>query len=308
MAKIAKPHLLVVGGTGFIGYHLVLAAKKKGWKVSSISLNKPKKYRYVKDVNYLKVDIANLKKLEKKLNQTFTYVVNLGGYGKHSSFGEGGDKIIKVHFLGLVNLIKVLNRKKPKKFIQIGSSVEYGEAQAPQKESFDFNPSVASPYALAKSLCTQFLRTLYKTEKYPVTILRFFLVYGPKQDENRILPQIIKGCLKNKKFNVSKGSQIRDFCFIDDVINAIFLTLKSRDANGKIFNIGSGKPKKIKTVINQICKIIGKGKPQFGKIKYKIGENMNLYPSIKKARIELKWKPKVNFNYGLKIVINSYKR
>ena len=54
MAKIAKPHLLVVGGTGFIGYHLVLAAKKKGWKVSSISLNKPKKYRYVKTHKQIK--------------------------------------------------------------------------------------------------------------------------------------------------------------------------------------------------------------------------------------------------------------
>ena len=307
MAKIAKPHLLVVGGTGFIGYHLVLAAKKKGWKVSSISLNKPKKYRYVKDVNYLKVDIANLKKLEKKLNQTFTYVVNLGGYGKHSSFGEGGDKIIKVHFLGLVNLIKVLNRKKPKKFIQIGSSVEYGEAQAPQKESFDFNPSVASPYALAKSLCTQFLRTLYKTEKYPVTILRFFLVYGPKQDPNRVLPQIISGCLKNKSIPASKGNQIRDFCYIDDVIDAIFLTLTLKKVKGEIINIGSGQPKKIKEILNKTKKIIGKGDIRFGKIKYRKNENMQLYPNINKAKKKLKWKPKFNFNRGMKITINSYK-
>ena len=55
-----KPHLLVIGGTGFIGYHLTLAAIKKGWKVTSVSLNKPKKFRFVEGVKYLKINISNL--------------------------------------------------------------------------------------------------------------------------------------------------------------------------------------------------------------------------------------------------------
>ena len=65
---------------------------------------------------------------------------------------------------------------------------------------------------------------------------------------------------------------------------------------------------KIKYVINQVLKIIGKGKAQFGKIKYRENENMQLYPKIKKARDKLKWRPKINFNHGIKIVINSYRR
>ena len=60
-----KPHLLVVGGTGFIGYHLISTAKKKGWKVSSVSLNKPKKYRYIDGVRYLTIDITNFNQLKK---------------------------------------------------------------------------------------------------------------------------------------------------------------------------------------------------------------------------------------------------
>ena len=148
---------------------------------------------------------------------------------------------------------------------------------------------------------------LYNTKKFPVTILRFFQVYGPKQDENRVLPQIIKGCLNNKKFPTSSGDQIRDFCHVNDIVNAIFLALTSKKSNGEIFNIGSGKPKKIKQVIRQIQKIIGKGKAQFGKIKYRQDENMKLYPNIKKARIKLNWKPKINFNRGIKIVINSFR-
>jgi len=300
-----KPHLLVVGGTGFIGYNLALAAKRKGWKVTSVSINKPKKHRYINGVNYLKIDISNTKELKKKLVSSFTYVVNLGGYVSHKSFEDKRDEITKAHFIGVVNLTKIFYKKKIKRFVQIGSSVEYGEIKAPQNENQYGLPN--SPYALAKLAATQFLLMLHNAKKLPVAILRLFQVYGPKQDENRFFPQIIKGCLNNKKFRTSKGNQVRDFCHIDDVVNAIFLALDSQKANGEIFNIGSGKPKKIKYVIKQILKIIGKGKAEFGKIKYRENENMKLYPNIKKARDKLKWRPKINFNHGIKIVINSYR-
>ena len=135
IAQMIKPHLLVIGGTGFIGYHLVRAAKKREWKVSSVSLNKPRKHRYVDGVNYITVDIGNLKKLKQKLNGSFTYVVNLGGYVNHS-FSKNIEKKMKgTHFIGLVNLSKIFLEKKIVKFVQIGSGAEYGKAYAPQNES-----------------------------------------------------------------------------------------------------------------------------------------------------------------------------
>ena len=242
MPNIIKPNLLVVGGAGFIGYHLVCAAQKKGWEVSSVSLTRPRKHRHVKGVNYITVDISNLKKLKQKLNRSFTYVVNLGGYVNHDVSKDKKNKIIKTHFIGLVNLTRVLSKKKIKKFVQIGSSSEYGASKSPQNENQFCLPK--SPYGIAKLASTEFLLMLYKIQKFPVTILRLFQVYGPKQDSNRILPQIIKGCFDNKKFPVSRGDQIRDFCYVDDVVNAIFLALTSKKSNGEIFNIGSRKPKK----------------------------------------------------------------
>ena len=67
MNKKKKPHLLIVGGSGFIGYHLAIQAKKKEWKVTSISIHNPNRYRYIKGVNYLKTDIKNLQRLKKKI-------------------------------------------------------------------------------------------------------------------------------------------------------------------------------------------------------------------------------------------------
>ena len=305
MFQKTKPHLLVVGGTGFIGYHLVSNAKKKGWKVTSLSLAHPKQDRHVGGVKYLMADITDLQKIKKKLNQPFTYVVNLGGYVNHSFSKEVRTKIFKTHFVGLINLTKIFSKKKIKKFIQIGSSAEYGLLEAPQREDLICLPK--SPYARAKLASSKYLLMLHKIRKFPVTILRFFQVYGPKQDQNRILPIIINGCLNNKIIPLSKGNQIRDFCYIDDVLKAIFLTLVSKETNGEIINIGSGKPTKLKEVIKTIHKKIGKGQLQFGKIKYRKDENMKVYSNIKKARIKLKWQPKTTFSYGIKNVINSFK-
>ncbi len=148
---------------------------------------------------------------------------------------------------------------------------------------------------------------LNQIKKFPVVILRLFLVYGPNQATNRILPQIITNSLKNKKFPTTNGNQYCDFCFVDDVVSAIFKAFNSRRATGKIFNIGSGKPIQIKKVIKQTVNLIGSGKPMFGKIKYKKNSNMKLYPNITSAKKILKWKPNLKFAKGLNLTINSYR-
>ena len=81
-----------------------------------------------------------------------------------------------------------------------------------------------------------------------------YLAYGPRQDKNRFIPIIIDGCIKNKKFPCSKGNQLRDFIHVEDVVDAILKSLKSKSARGQIINIGSGKPRKIKNIIQSIKK------------------------------------------------------
>ena len=119
-----KPHLLVIGGTGFIGYHLISAAKKKGWKVTSVSIRKPQRFRYIKKVEYLNINICNFKKLKKKLNKPFSHVVNLGGYIDHGPYeNDKAEEINKNHFIGVINLTKIFLHKNIKKFVQISSIV-----------------------------------------------------------------------------------------------------------------------------------------------------------------------------------------
>ena len=89
-------------------------------------------------------------------------------------------------------------------------------------------------------------------------------------------------------------------------MDAIIKTLTSKNARGQIINIGSGKPRKIRNIIEHVKKISNGGYPQFGKIKLRKDEIQKIYPSIKKAKNIIKWKPKTSFEKGLKSTIKFY--
>ncbi len=298
-----KHKILITGGTGFIGYHLAKKCLKLNWSVVSISTKSPIKKRRLKNVKYLKLDLSQ-KKLFRSLHSNFDYVVNLAGYVDHSD----KKKTMQSHFNGCKNLSMFFINKNIKKFVQIGSSIEYGKLKSPQKENKKNLQKTYSFYGKAKLLSTRFILSLYKKYNFPATILRLYLVYGPMQDPNRVIPIVIINAIQNKKFDCSDGLQLRDFTYIDDVVEAIIKTLKNKDTSGQIINIGQGKPVSVKKVINKICKLLNSGRPQFGKIKFRKDEIKNLYPSIIKAKKVLNWTPKTGIISGLKKTIKYYKK
>ena len=299
MKKTKK--ILIVGGTGFIGFYLAKRCLTKKWKVISFSINLPRKIRYLQKVKYLTGDLSKKKDL-KILNQSFDYVVNLGGYVDH----KNKVKTYNSHYNGCKNLSNFFLKKEIKSFIQLGSSGEYGMLKSPQKENSIGNPK--SIYAKAKFLATKHLMNLYNDKKFPVTILRLYQAYGPKQEINRFIPIVIDACLKNKKFDCSDGKQFRDFVHVEDVVSSILLSIKNLKAKGQIINIGSGKPKKIKNIINFLVKRLNGGNPCYGKIKLRKDEILKIYPDISKAKNLLKWFPKINFHIGLNSTIRSYEK
>lgn len=297
--------LLIVGGTGFIGKNLVIHAVQADYKVSVLSLNKPAKNQSIKDVSYIQADITDVIALKNKLSDIiFDYVVNLSGYIDHSNFLEGGKQVLDMHFLGVQNILQCLDWKQLKRFVQIGSSDEYGNLPAPQHEGLRESP--ISSYSLGKVASTQLLQMLHRTQDLPVVILRLFLVYGVGQDDKRFLPQVIQGCLSNNPFPTSAGKQLRDFCYIDDISQGILLSLTNDKVNGEIINLASGIPITIKEVIESVKSAVGQGKPEFGKVPYRKGENMSLYADTSKASDLLDWMPKMILDEGIKRTVDHY--
>ena len=117
---------------------------------------------------------------------------------------------------------------------------------------------------------------------------------------------IIDGCLKDKTFACSEGLQLRDFLFVDDFSELIKKIIQTKKISYGVFNVGYGKPHKVKNIINLIQKKIKKGNPLFGKIKMRKEEMKCTYPDIKKIKNKYSWKPKTNINLGLRKTINFY--
>jgi len=300
-------HLLVVGGSGFIGRHLVRAAINEGYVVTVLSLHNVENDWEIEGAKYLVADISDYGELERVLARlSFSHVVNLGGYVNHSKYRAGGRAVFDVHFIGLQNLLRWLDWDTLESFVQIGSSDEYGDAVSPQQENVRESP--ISPYSLGKMAAGQLLQMLNRTESFPAVILRLFLVYGPEQNDQRFLPQIISGCLNGDSFATSYGEQLRDFCYIDDVVRGILFALSNSSVNGEVINIASGEPVHIKSVIEEVVNVIGDGSPLFGKVPYRDFENMSLYADVTKAKRLLSWEPCINLNEGLDRTISYYKK
>lgn len=296
-----KEKILVVGGTGFIGRHLLNKISKKKYKIYSLSKKKIKKKDKVKNVQYLFCDIKSYSNLKKTLKTNFDHIINLSGYVNHSKKREN----ILCHYNGTKNLVNFFKNNHIHTFIQVGSSLEYGNFKSPQTENLICNPR--GIYGNSKLKASKYVINAGKKFNFPFIILRPYQVYGPNQKQDRLIPQTISSCLHNKKFECTNGKQLRDFIYIDDFTKLIEKILINKKQRRKIYNVGSGSPITVKSVITRIQKIIKQGQPLFGSIKMRKDETKSLYPSIKKVCKDFKWKPEKKINYGLKKTISFYK-
>lgn len=301
-----KKKLLVIGGTGFIGTNLLRKADELNFETYSLSTKEPPDKNYIKNTKYFFVDTKKKNKLEKIFENNFQYIVNLAGYIDHRSIIDGGFPIITEQINLINNIISSIRNKSLIKFVQIGSSDEYGMNKSPLNETTRENP--ITPYSLARVLNTQYLQMLYLTENLPIVILRLFLVYGPHQKFDRLVPQVINACLNNKIIDLSDGKQIKDFCYVSDVVDAIITCLDTENISGKIFNIGSGKKTSVREIVEKIQVAIGTGFPRFSSKNTKFIENRVLYPNISKAKKLIKWQPNTTLDEGLRLTIDWYSK
>ena len=296
-----KNKILIAGGTGFLGFHIIKKLPKKSFIIHSLSSRRPSKYRKLKKAKYIICNIKNKNDLKKKVREKYSYVINLSGYVDHSN----KIKTKEVHYKGLKNLVDHFLSKKIDNFIQIGSSLEYGNLKSPQKEKKTGKPK--GYYGLAKYQASKYIQKIHTKYNFPFTILRLYQVYGPNQKLDRLIPLTINNCLKDKKFKCSSGNQLRDFLYVDDFTNLVVKVLKKKSKN-KIFNVGYGKPNPVKKVIKLILNKIKKGQPNFGAITMRKDEIKNLYPNIGLVKNTFNWKPKKNLHDGLRKTISFYKK
>lgn len=303
---MGKVKILVIGGTGYIGRKLIdkLLSMKDSFIIHSTYYSNRVEFR--ENVYYFKCDLTDIDSIKNTLTDDYDYVINLSGYVNHSLFSEGGISVINTHLIGLLNLTGILSRKNLKKFVHIGTSDEYGDNLNYKYEINRENP--ISPYSFSKTASSYFLQMLRNSENFPAIVLRLFLVYGPEQDENRFIPYLIKNCIKNNNVNLTECNQVRDFTYIDDIVNGILLATFSPEKLDEniVFNLASGSPIKLKELAMLIQKKIGSGNLIFGSKPYRNNESMHLVADINKFKSKFNWSPEIGIEVGIDMAIKSF--
>lgn len=304
--SLSNAKVLILGGSGFLGTSLTNAFLKFNSKVTVVTTSTSKICNTNQNLTQIKHNFEKGPCDEIKENN-YDFIINCSGYIDHSDYLVNGQNIIKNQLFVLFNIIDSIKNKQFKKFIQIGSSDEYGHNIAPQAE--DQRESPSTPYGFAKTASTHFIQMLARNIDFPAIVLRPFLIYGPGQKMDRFVPYVVENCLNKNNFDITDGKQIKDFIYIDDFIELVFCSIFSSNAmNGRIFNVASGNPISIKEVIDIIQKICNGGNPIFGSKRIPKKENKNLYAELDYVKSSLNWEPKITIEEGLLKVINYIKK
>ena len=295
-----KKNILIVGGSGFLGFNLLLKfVNLKNFNIYSVSRNIPKKLKKLKKINLIKADFTKYSSLVKKLEKiNFDIVINFGGNIDHTNRSQTE----KSHYKLCKNLVDFFKNKKITLFLQAGSSLEYGKRKFPNKENDKCRPN--SIYGRSKLKSTEYL----ENSGLNFIVLRLYQIYGPHQKINRIIPLAIFNLKKFSYFESTSGIQQRDFIFINDLISLVTKIIKTKKIKCGIFNVGKGKAISVKKLLKKIEKKINFGKIYFGKLKMRKDEPKILVPSIKRIKKYYNWEPKINLETGLRKTIKYYEK
>lgn len=275
--------VLVIGGTGFIGSEIVARLIDRKFKVYSTYVNCRSTQKRNEKANYIKLNLnsqSDIKNLFSK--HKFDYIFNAAGYVDHSDFSNSGPKIIATHFGSLLDQFKYIDKNKLKKYVYLGSADEYPDiGNHPQNEALREKPK--HPYSFAKVASTHFLQMLFENEGWPTLTCRVFLTFGDNQNDQRMLAKILSLAKAQKNIPTTHGNQVRDFCDIVSLTDAILDLGFSQHTNGQVINVGSGVPRKVKDVVSQICELFNVS-AQYGEVDLKKHEPLYQYADIKKMK------------------------
>jgi UDP-glucose 4-epimerase len=306
--KKSNKTVLVTGGAGFIGSHLVDRLIKEGHKVIVVdNLSTSQEENLNPKAKFYKVDIRNSKLSrvfeKEKPDTVFHFAAQISV--KESEKDPLNDAGINI--LGALNVFENCRKYKIKKIIFASSAAIYGDVKIfPAKENCLENP--LSPYGIAKLISEKYLNYFYNVYGLPFTALRFANVYGPRQNSKGEAGVIAIFCdkmlSKGKPIIYGSGRQTRDFIFVGDVVEANLLALEKNNVG--IFNIGTGKEtnindifRKLKVLTDSNCqeihKYIQSTEPKRSRLDYQ------------KAKKEMGWQPRYSLDKGLKETIKWFK-
>ena len=315
--------ILITGGAGFIGSHLVdRFIKENASKVIVYDNFSTGNRDFLKDkqVEIIKGDILDYEKLKKSMKG----VELVSHHAAELEVFIGIENTIhdlRINIEGTINVLNAALKNDVEKVIYASSGGVYGQAQfTPEPENHPLMPHW--PYSVSKLAGEKYCLQYFLLYGLPTTSLRYGIVYGPREWYGRVLTLFIKRALEGKgPIIFGDGKQVRDYVYIDDIVKANILVLKNKIANGKVYNVGGNEFYSINQVADIVIKLINPelkpiiDDPKPGESS-KYQPNRNRLPGELRDFIldssliskELNYKPKITFEEGVKEEIKWIKK
>jgi nucleoside-diphosphate-sugar epimerase len=312
--KKISQRILVTGGAGFIGSHLVKRLASQGHQVHV--LHRPKSdLSRLRDlgssVQLWECDLLDDRRLDGVLESTRPQIMyHFAGDAslRHLDPALAGVKeSIDRNVRSSINLFVAAQGHSSDLalLVRLGGLEEYGRGPVPYVESQREQP--VSPYSASQVAVTHYLQMLAPELNYRALTIRPALIYGPAQSSSFFIPALIEHCLRGRDFSISSPEQGRDLLYIDDLIDALVLLLETPLRTGEIVNIGAGREYLMADVATTIIRHIGAKISLTKDMTSRAGQVEHLYCSGDKARELLSWQPLVDLNEGLKRTIQWFR-
>ena len=313
--------ILVTGGLGFIGSNLVDLLLEKNYFVINIdkisySSNFYNTKDFIKSKNYkfIKCNIGD-KKIKNILYKFKPVCVfNLAAETHVDRSIDSPADFIKSNIVDVYNLLenfKNFSKRFNSKLIHISTDEVYGDIlKGRSSENYPYKPS--SPYAASKAASDHLINSYIRTYRIPAIVTNCSNNYGPKQHPEKLIPKLIYNILNNKPLPIyGKGTNSREWIYVKDHCEAL-LKVFLRGKIGEFYNIGSNKNLNNLDVCRNLIKV-SKKITKFGRnikikfVKDRPGHDIRYALNSNKIKRDLKWKPKISFNKGIKLTFEWYK-
>jgi len=320
--QLKNKKILITGGAGFIGSHLCeKLLKEENAKITvfdNFSTGKISNLKSIENkIKIIKGDIQNVKEIDKASKSQDIIIHEAFPYGAATRSVD--KQFVEDGTIGTFNVLRSASKNNIKKVVYASTVAVYGiKKTPPQKEEITKNPFL--PYGATKYLGELYCSSFFNVYGLKTVSLRYFNVFGPRYAtfDHSAMILFLKKAIKNEDLIIyGTGKQIRDYTYVDDVVNGTILAIKN-GTNGNSYNIAKGKGVSIINLAKKIIKITGsKSKIHFAKqneykifgkslpygitkkINNKFTDERNYVGCINKAKTELRYQPKITLEEGI---------
>ncbi|WP_274654027.1 dTDP-glucose 4,6-dehydratase [Paenibacillus humicola] len=307
--------MLITGGAGFIGSNFVLYIARNYPQYEMINvdaltyagnLENLRSIEHHAHYRFVKADIADRAALEPLFAEGLDVVVNFAAESHVDRSILQPDLFVRTNILGTQTLLDLAKMYQVPKFVQVSTDEVYGTLGATGLFTEETPLAPNSPYSASKAGADLMVRAYHETFGMNVNITRCSNNYGPYQFPEKLIPLMIQNALEDKPLPVyGDGMNIRDWLYVEDHCSAIDLVVHKGVA-GEVYNVGGNNERNNIQVVKTILAELGKPESLIAFVKDRLGHDRRYAIDADKIRRELGWKPKHNYETGIRETIRWY--